>query len=105
MKDLSNSDKTRIDPTLLPVLNLRVLEIVALYTLNGTYLILFLREKANEEIGYNCNHLFMTPIKVYNPFCIIDFLSRCCLDFETKSAIFANFLSLTDCLITPKREG
>ena len=32
-KDLINSDKIGLDPILLPVLNLRVLEIIALYPL------------------------------------------------------------------------
>ena len=44
----------------------------------------------------------MTPIREDGPFCIVDAL----LDLETKSATFCeNFLSLIDCLITPKREG
>ena len=47
----------------------------------------------------------MTPIRGDGPFCIVDFLCRCSL--ETKSATFCEyfFLSLIDCLITPKREG
>ena len=65
-------------------------------------MIFFLRKEVNKEIGYDCkrgqdqiNLLSMTPIGVYNPFLIIDFL-----------AMFReNFLSLIDGLITPKREG
>ena len=49
--------------------------------------------------------LFMTPIGVYDPFWIIEFLSRCSSWFWDKSTTLCqNFLSLIDCLITPKRE-
>ena len=46
--------------------------------------------------------LSMTPVEVYDPFCIIDFLSRCLSWFWDK--ICEYFLSLIDCLITPKCE-
>ena len=54
-KDLINSDKTGLDPILVPVLNLRVFEIYNLsITFDSTYLVLFLREKVNKEVGYYC---------------------------------------------------
>ena len=81
LKDLINSDKTGLDPILLPVLNLRVF--YSCIFVDGTYSIHFLREKVDEEISYHCKRdrdriifLSMTPIRVYNPFCVIDFLSR-----------------------------
>ena len=79
-KDLINSDKTGLD---------LILEFESIWdhrsiTFDGTYLILFLREKVNKEVGYYCkrgrdriNLLSMTPVGVYNPFWIIDFLRRC----------------------------
>ena len=56
-----------------------------LFVFDGTctYLILFLRENEDKEIDYHCkrgrdriNLLSMTPIREYDPFPIIDFLSR-----------------------------
>ena len=51
---------------------------------DSTYLVFFIRKKINKEICYNCkrgrdriNLLSTTPIRVYDPFRIIDFLSRC----------------------------
>ena len=77
--------------------------------LDGTYLIFFLRKEVNKEVGYSCkrgqewiNLLSMTPIGVYVPFWITDFLSRCSSWFWDK--ICENFLSLIDCLIAPKCE-
>ena len=45
----------------------------------------------------------MTPIGVYDPFSIIDFLSNFVLIFIQSLQRFAKTFSLTDCLITPKR--
>ena len=77
-KDLVNSDKTGLDPILLR-LKLESLRYHRSIALNSTNLILFLREKVNEEVGYNSkrgqdriNPPSMTPTGIYDPFSIID---------------------------------
>ena len=83
LKDLINFDRTGLEPTVTSF-EFKGIGYHGSISFDGTYLIFFLRKKVNKEIGYNCkrgrdwiNLLSTTPIRVYNPFCIIDFLSRC----------------------------
>ena len=109
-KDLINFDKTGLDP-IVTSFKVKSIRDHSSISFDGTYLIQFLREKVNKEISYHCkrgrdqiNLRSMTPIRVYNPFRIIDFFTFV-LILRQVCNYFENFLSLIDCLITPKHEG